>query len=346
MSLSVGSYTGAYDNKIVFFLGYDVPANGADCIFIASAADFTDTGGWHHVAVSVTDLGGGVMSASLYVDGQLEGTDTGSQNDRSVWGALRIGAPGDGSRSFNGKMDEVRVYDKAFTGAQVQGFTQTGVLNNDTDTDNPKLKVNTAVVTGPANGTLNISADGSFTYTPDTNFHGTDSFTYRANDGTANSNVATVTITVNPVNNAPTISNGATVTLAGTNEDTASVGTTANAILTSASWADVDSGPLKGIAITSRTGNGTWQYSTDGATWNAFGAVSASNALLINSATQVRYLPDGLNGETATFGFRAWDQTTGTASTNTTRAMPTRVPAAAPAPTPANWPPPRSSSPR
>src|SRR5262249_45825971 len=36
------------------------------------------------------------------------------------------------------------------------------------------------------------------------------------------------------------------------------------------------------------------------------------------STSQVRYIPDGLNSETATFGFLAWDQTTGTASTNAT----------------------------
>ena len=53
------------------------------------------------------------------------------------------------------------------------------------------------------NGTLTLNADGSFTYTPAANFNGTDSFTYKANDGTADSNVATVTITVNPVNDAP-----------------------------------------------------------------------------------------------------------------------------------------------
>ncbi|MCU0782567.1 MAG: DUF2341 domain-containing protein [Verrucomicrobia bacterium] len=106
------------------------------------------------------------------------------------------------------------------------------------------------------------------------------------------------------------------ITLAGTNEDTPSSGTTANAILTNANWADADAGALKGIAITAQTGNGTWQYSTDGATWTAFGTVSAANALLLNSTTQVRYLPDSQNGETATFGFKAWDQTTGTASIN------------------------------
>lgn len=76
-----------------------------------------------------------------------------------------------------------------------------GVLINDTDFDPSIL---TAVkVTDPANGTLVLNADGSFTYTPAANFNGTDSFTYKANDGLADSNVATVTITVTPVNDTP-----------------------------------------------------------------------------------------------------------------------------------------------
>ena len=52
------------------------------------------------------------------------------------------------------------------------------------------------VVTADGHGTLTLNANGSFTYTPDANFNGTDSFTYKANDGAADSNVATVTITV------------------------------------------------------------------------------------------------------------------------------------------------------
>jgi len=91
-----------------------------------------------------------------------------------------------------------------------------------------------------------------------------------------------------------------------------------SSILTSASWADVDTGAVNGIAIMGKVGNGTWQYSTDGTTWVSFGAVSSSNALLLTSSAQVRYVPDGQNGETASFAFRAWDQTSGTASTSTT----------------------------
>ena len=70
-----------------------------------------------------------------------------------------------------------------------------GVLGNDVDGDGDTL---TAVLDSDvSDGTLALSADGSFTYTPDTGFTGTDSFTYHANDGTDDSNVATVTITVN-----------------------------------------------------------------------------------------------------------------------------------------------------
>jgi VCBS repeat-containing protein len=76
-----------------------------------------------------------------------------------------------------------------------------GVLGNDTDVDSATL---TAVkVSEPAHGTLTLSANGSFTYTPAANYNGADSFTYKANDGGLDSNVATVYITVNAVNDVP-----------------------------------------------------------------------------------------------------------------------------------------------
>ncbi len=52
----------------------------------------------------------------------------------------------------------------------------------------------TSLVTGPTNGTLVLNADGSFTYTPNANYNGTDSFTYTASDGTL-TDQATVNIT-------------------------------------------------------------------------------------------------------------------------------------------------------
>jgi hypothetical protein len=71
------------------------------------------------------------------------------------------------------------------------------VLNNDSDPDAGDV-LSAVLVTNPANGALNLNSDGSFLYTPAAGFSGMDSFTYRASDGTLESSIATVTITVNP----------------------------------------------------------------------------------------------------------------------------------------------------
>jgi Ca2+-binding RTX toxin-like protein len=89
----------------------------------------------------------------------------------------------------------------------------TGLLSNDTDADGDPLSVFSVVP--PSNGVLNASADGSFTYTPDGGFTGTDTFTYRIVDG-AGSDTATVTINVGavpPSNDAPGLEAGANVTV-------------------------------------------------------------------------------------------------------------------------------------
>ena len=69
-----------------------------------------------------------------------------------------------------------------------------GVLANDTDADSDPLTAN--LVSGVSHGTLTLNANGSFSYTPASHFAGSDSFTYRAFDGTAYSNTVTVSITV------------------------------------------------------------------------------------------------------------------------------------------------------
>ena len=69
-----------------------------------------------------------------------------------------------------------------------------GVLGNDTDADSDPL---TAVLNvNVTHGTLTLNANGGFTYTPNGGYNGPDSFTYHANDGTANSNIVTVSLTV------------------------------------------------------------------------------------------------------------------------------------------------------
>ena len=77
--------------------------------------------------------------------------------------------------------------------------TTLGVKDNDSDDEDDRSVLDAALVTGPVSGTLTapLGADGSFSYTPDPGFEGTDSFTYTVTDSRgAVSNVATVYVTV------------------------------------------------------------------------------------------------------------------------------------------------------
>jgi VCBS repeat-containing protein len=76
-----------------------------------------------------------------------------------------------------------------------------GVLANDSDPDSDALSA--VLVAGPQHGTLDFNAAGDFLYTPDANFFGVDTFTYRVSDGEFESELATVTIDVAPVNDRP-----------------------------------------------------------------------------------------------------------------------------------------------
>src|SRR5262249_50068348 len=90
-----------------------------------------------------------------------------------------------------------------------------GVLANDTNPDQATLTA--FVVNGPNHGSVVLNGDGSFVYTPAPFFNGTDTFTYKALNGLAvSAGVGTVTITVNPVNNARVARDDT----AATNEDT------------------------------------------------------------------------------------------------------------------------------
>jgi hypothetical protein len=74
-----------------------------------------------------------------------------------------------------------------------------GVLDNDVDADDNSLTAELVIdPTQPANhGTLALNPDGSFTYIPEVDYTGPDTFFYKANDGLEDSNVATITINVN-----------------------------------------------------------------------------------------------------------------------------------------------------
>jgi VCBS repeat-containing protein len=109
-------------------------------------------------------------------------------------------------------------------------------------------------VTGPSHGSLTLNANGSFSYTPAANYNGTDSFTYRASDGTLTSNLATVTITLSAVNDAPTVTVAAGGTCVGDDSGTinltvADVETAATALTLSATTSNPTLVPTRNIAF-------------------------------------------------------------------------------------------------
>jgi hypothetical protein len=134
-----------------------------------------------------------------------------------------------------------------------------------------------AIVTPPAFGTL-TGTPPEVTYLSNQDYNGADSFTFKANDGSVDSNIATVTITVNPVNDPPT-STSATII---TSENTPSQGVTPTVV-------DVDSGESFTFSVLTQPAKGTASVAasqlyyqpnpsvtgTDSFTYRAFDSASA-----------------------------------------------------------------------
>jgi VCBS repeat-containing protein len=158
-----------------------------------------------------------------------------------------------------------------------------GVLANDTDFEGGNLTAK--LVSGPAHGTLTLNANGSFVYTPTANWTGNDSFTYTANDGIADGNAATVTVTVQK--QPPAAGDDAYVTYAYSSLNQAAPGVLVN-----------DSDP-QGLSLTARLSSapahGTLTLGADGsfvytptANWagsDSFTYVANNGALDSNTAT-------------------------------------------------------------
>ena len=83
---------------------------------------------------------------------------------------------------------------------------QSGILANDESSAGVGVGLVAQLVSGTEHGELTLFEDGSFEYHPNPNFYGTDQFTYRAVEGDVESEIATVTLMVNPINDAPWIS--------------------------------------------------------------------------------------------------------------------------------------------
>lgn len=130
-----------------------------------------------------------------------------------------------------------------------------GVLANDTDPDNDPLTAN--LEDSVLHGVLLLSANGSFIYTPAPGYTGTDSFTYKASDGKKDSEKATVTITVAPVEqHQPPIANSDSYL---TNQ-ALTIGADKGLL---ANDSDPDGGTIT-VASSTQAANGSLTVSTDG----------------------------------------------------------------------------------
>jgi hypothetical protein len=192
-----------------------------------------NTGEWHHVVVTF-----GARGMELFVDGVLEDTNpytgglgttsggTGNYEPAAIGSNTWSSASGSIfplGEYFDGVIDEVSIFSKQLTLSEVralhragQDWYQTaeettlnvaagnGVLINDFDGDGDPL---TAVhAGGPGNAqSFTLNPDGSFSYTPATDFYGVDTFTYVADDGGLISDSATVSIAVTDVNDLPVV---------------------------------------------------------------------------------------------------------------------------------------------
>lgn len=177
---------------------------------------------WTHVVFTMSGRTG-----KIYFDGELQATRTDFNigiGDVGVDGnttANFLGGTSWPDPRFDGLVDDFRMYGYELTAEQVTQLHENpfpnaapvggadeystnegqvlevsapGVLTNDTDADGDTLTATGA--TQPAHGQVEVSANGAFTYTPSAGFSGTDTFTYKASDGTAESPPATVTIDV------------------------------------------------------------------------------------------------------------------------------------------------------
>ena len=140
----------------------------------------------------IFDFGGGDLARAVAV--QADGKILVAGTTDSDWAILRLTATDTNTPPVSNAQSVSTAEDTA------KAITLTAI-----DAEGNTLTY--TVVAGTSHGVLTGSSP-NLTYTPAANYNGPDSFTFKANDGTVDSNIATVSITVTAVNDAPIITEG------------------------------------------------------------------------------------------------------------------------------------------
>ena len=167
-------------------------SDGTNSFTGSVAGDVVVVTDWNLSQLTVTPVAGSEDNFELTIVSR----STEAANDDTATGSQTIGV------TVNPVNDVPVAVDDAYVLQEDETLVVTdGVLANDFDGEGDQLTAQ--LVTGPVNGTVVLQADGTFTYLPNSNFHGTDSFTYQAGDGQDLSSIATVYLTIVPVAEAP-----------------------------------------------------------------------------------------------------------------------------------------------
>jgi len=159
---------------------------------------------WEHYAVAFDRVG---SFARVYRNGLLVGQGVTVREEKlGAWVFGHNENPNAQLDGLNGALDELRIYNRLLSTSEIASLSHVpGPLANDTAAYAPAdvLGAQFEVVSEPTHGTLEWQPSGAFSYTPDEEFSGGDSFEYRITYDGELSNVATVTLQVRPVDDPP-----------------------------------------------------------------------------------------------------------------------------------------------
>ncbi|HEX5000284.1 MAG TPA: DUF4114 domain-containing protein [Terriglobia bacterium] len=145
---------------------------------------------------------GGPMTVQFDLTGIAAGTELTLYFDLYGFGADDSSVVLDDVAFLSANVNPVAAADTAVTDEDTPVVI--AILDNDSDADGSLNPATVAIVTQPAHGSLQIGASGSITYLPAANFYGVDTFQYTVEDDDGLlSNTATVSVTIQPVNDAP-----------------------------------------------------------------------------------------------------------------------------------------------
>ena len=139
------------------------------------------------------------------------------------------------------------------------------LLENDSDIDRDSLTINTEAVLNPSHGSVILNSDGTFTYTPNQDFHGTDEFVYEISDSEGGTAIATVSIDVQGVNDAPQVSNDLSFEIQGLTEN----------------------GNVLGQFIANDVDNDAFNYQIIAGDGNNTFAIDAEGRVIVSNASQI-----------------------------------------------------------